>query len=226
MDYLKRKRVKNAGHPKGFWGRKTMRAMNRGHDKLTDWGLSFLPVNGEDKVLDIGCGGGRTVNKLAKATANTVWGVDISTTAINEAFRTNRKEVKQDHVILCKADVAALPFDNDTFDVVTAVETIYFWPNPLENLKEVCRVMKPGGHLMILTEARADGPHPEKWAEIAKLIDMRIPTADGLADELKAAGFGGITAYIKDDALCLIAQKGQKGKSVQPEDGGDGGDHR
>ena len=223
MHYLKRKRVENAGHPKGFWGRKTMRDMNRGHDELTDWGLSFLPVGGEDKILDIGCGGGRTVKKLARATADTVWGVDISAAAIAEAFRVNGREVKNDHVMLCKAGVSALPFDEAYFDTVTAVETVYFWPDPEEDFKEIFRVMKPGGHLMILTEARADGPHPEKWAEITGIIDLRIPTADGLAAELKNAGFRGVTAYIRDDALCVIAQRPSL---AQPDHGGDGGDHR
>lgn len=223
MHYLKRKRIENAGHPKGFWGRKTMRAMNRGHDALTDWGLTYLPVGGDDKILDIGCGGGMTVKKLARATANTVWGADLSATAISEAFRTNKKDVKQDHVILCKAGVSALPFDDGFFDVVTAVETIYFWPDPENDLREVYRVMKPGGHLMILTEARADGPHPEKWAEISRRIDLRIPTADGLASELKSAGFTGVTAYIRDDALCMIAKKPGL---AQPNHGGNGGNDR
>ena len=125
--------------------------------------------------------------------------------------------------MLCKAGVSALPFDEAYFDTVTAVETVYFWPDPEEDFKEIFRVMKPGGHLMILTEARADGPHPEKWAEITGIIDLRIPTADGLAAELKNAGFRGVTAYIRDDALCVIAQRPSL---AQPDHGGDGGDHR
>lgn len=222
MDYFKRKRIENAGHPKGFWGRKTMRAMNKSHHELTDWGLTFLPVGGEDKILDIGCGGGRTIKKLARATANTVWGVDISATAVAEAFRTNKKDVKRDHVIVCKANVSALPFDEEIFDVITAVETVYFWPDVAKDLKEVFRVLKNGGHLMILTEARADGPHPEKWTEIAQRINMKVPTADGLAADLQQAGFKNVRAYIRDDALCMIAEKHL---SAQPNHSGNGGNH-
>lgn len=207
MRYLKRKRVENAGHPKGFWGRWTMRAMNKDHDALTDWGLSYLTVNGEEKILDVGCGGGKTVKKLAQATCNTVWGADISATAVNEAFHTNKKAVKSGHVMICKAGVFSLPFDNDTFDIVTAVETVYFWPDLEAALKEIYRVMVKDGQLMILTDARADGPHPEKIAEVAEHIHLRLPSANSLADAMRKAGFKGVTAYIRDDALCMIGKK-------------------
>ena len=110
MRYLKKKRVENAGNPKGFWGVHTMRAMNKSHDELTDWGLSFLTVNDDDKI----CGGGRTLKKLSKATTNTVWGVDISDTAIKESFRMNRADIKRDHVMICKSGVSDLPFADGT----------------------------------------------------------------------------------------------------------------
>lgn len=207
MGFLKDKIVTNAGHPKGFWGRWTMDKMNKGHNELTDWGLSFLPVGGEDKILDIGCGGGRTLQKLAHATANTVWGVDVADAAISRSYRLNRKDIQRDHVMICKAGVSELPFADEMFDVVTAVETVYFWPDPAEDFKEVFRVMKPGGKFMILTEDRADGPHPERWAVIVAKIDMNVPTADGLAIDLQGAGFKNVVAYIKDDALCVIAEK-------------------
>lgn len=207
MRYLKKKRIENAGHPKGFWGVRTMRAMNKSHDKLTDWGLSFLAINDDDHILDIGCGGGRTLKKLAKTTQNTVWGIDIADTAIKESYRMNRSDVKRDHVMLCKSGVSELPFADGTFDVVTAVETVYFWPQPAEDLKQIYRIMKPGGRLMILTEARADGPHPERWVEIAAEINMNVPTADGLAFDLQNADFKKVTAYMRDDALCMIAEK-------------------
>ncbi len=208
MNYLEKKRAENAGHPRGFWGRKTLRAMNRHHDALTDWGLSFLTVNDGDRILDVGCGGGRTVKKLSRATTETVWGVDLSSAAIEEAFRANRRDIRRDKVIICKADVADLPFDAETFDVVTAVETIYFWPDLTAGLKEICRVMKGGGRLMLLTESRGDGEDAEKWAEVAKTAQMeRLPSADGTAAALKEAGFVGIVAHVRGDFLCVTAEK-------------------
>lgn len=203
----KHKRIDNAGNPKGFWGKMTMRAMNRGHHKLTDWGLSFLTINGDEKILDIGCGGGRTVYKLARATAGTVWGVDASETAVSEAFRVNRKDIERGHTVICQASVSELPFDDDTFDIITAVETVYFWPDFEEDCKEVFRVMKHGAALMLLTDARADTADPDKWKKITRRIEMRLPTADGLAEDLKKAGFTAITAHIQGDALCVTTVK-------------------
>lgn len=207
MRYLKRKRIENAGHPKGFFGRATLRAMNRDHDALTDWGLSFLRINGKEKFLDIGCGGGNTVAKLSHATTNTVWGVDVSLTAVSASFARNKKAVRDGKVMICKASVSAMPFDDEMFDIVTAVETVYFWPDIENDLKEVLRVMKHGAQLMIVTEGRADAPNPEKWAEIVEHISLRLPTADGLAEHLKNAGFQHVTAYIRDDALCVTASR-------------------
>ena len=206
MRYLKRKRVENAGHPKGFWGRWTMRAMNKDHDALTDWGLSYLTVNGEEKILDVGCGGGKTVKKLAQATCNTVWGADISATAVNEAFHTNKKAVKSGHVMICKAGVFSLPFDNDTFDIITAVETVYFWPDLLQCFREVWRVLKPGGIFFICNESNGDTDKDEKWTKI--INGMTIYQDIELKAYLEQAGFHEVQIH-KNKAgwLCVTARK-------------------
>ena len=207
MNFFEKKKIQNAPNPKGCWGRKTLKMMNKRHDGLTDWGISFLSVGKNGKMLDIGCGGGRTVKKLSKKTTDTVWGVDISSAAIEESFRLNKAAIRKDKVVICKADVVNLPFDDETFDIVTAVETVYFWKNPDQSFREIFRVMKSGGQLMILTESRSDADHPEKWDDIKKAIDMRIPSADSLATALVNAGFIDITAHIRGDDLCVIAKK-------------------
>ena len=56
-----RKLVENAGRPEGFWGKLMIRSMNRGHSELTDWALSYMEIKSGFRVLDVGCGGGRTV---------------------------------------------------------------------------------------------------------------------------------------------------------------------
>ncbi len=207
MNFFEKKKIQNAPNPKGYWGRQTLKMMNKRHDGLTDWGLSFLSVDETDKVLDVGCGGGRTVKKLSKKTTDTVWGIDISSAAIEESFHLNKAAIRRDKVVICKADVADMPFDDATFDIVTAVETVYFWKDPDQSFREIFRIMKSGGQVMILTESRADADHPEKWDELKEAIDMNIPSADSLASALTNAGFVGITAHIRGDGLCVIAEK-------------------
>ena len=207
MHIFRSKRVQNAGNPRGFWGKQTLRAMNRSHDALTDWGLGFVDINGEEKILDIGCGGGKTVSKLAKTTAGTVWGIDRSATAVRESLELNRKAVANNQVIICQGSVSAMPFEDETFDLITAVETYYFWPSPEKDFREISRVLKVGGKLMVLCEMRADAPNPRSYREILKTVDLRLPTADNLAMELKAAGFCDIIAHVRGNALCVTAEK-------------------
>ena len=66
--------------------------MNSQHSKVTDWGLSHISVEAQDTVLDVGCGGGRTVSKLAAvATLGKVYGVGYSKESVVVATRTNRQ---------------------------------------------------------------------------------------------------------------------------------------
>src|SRR5438876_8148294 len=78
--------------PSGLFGRFILWDMNRHHSKLTDWGLSHVSIKPNDKILDVGCGGGRTINKLATlASAGTVYGIDYSGDSVAAARRANAR---------------------------------------------------------------------------------------------------------------------------------------
>ena len=59
------KLVENAVKPQGFWGKMMIKSMNKGHSELTDWALEHLKINRDYTILDVGCGGGKTVSKLS-----------------------------------------------------------------------------------------------------------------------------------------------------------------
>jgi ubiquinone/menaquinone biosynthesis C-methylase UbiE len=100
-----------------------------------DWGLAHVSVNERDTILDIGCGGGRTLNKLAAmATQEKVYGVDFSGESVAVSKKTNARSIEMGRVEIQHASVSQLPFPDDTFDLVTAVETHFWWPN----LPETC----------------------------------------------------------------------------------------
>ena len=65
-----RKLVENAKKPNGFWGKMMIKAMNKGHSSLTSWGLEHMNIERTATVLDIGCGGGKTVDRLCSIVAN------------------------------------------------------------------------------------------------------------------------------------------------------------
>ena len=127
--------------------------MNSRHSKVTDWGLSKISIRESDVILDIGCGGGRTVNKLAaRATHGKVYGLDFSDASVAMARKTNRQWIKIGRVEVREGSVSQLPFGDGMFDLITAVETHFWWPDLPADMREVFRVLKPGGTLVVIAE--------------------------------------------------------------------------
>jgi ubiquinone/menaquinone biosynthesis C-methylase UbiE len=127
--------------------------MNSRHSKVTDWGLSHISIDKHSTILDVGCGGGRTVNKLATiASQGKVYGVDFSGESVAFASRINKQWIEAGRVEIREASVSQLPFSADAFDVVTAVETHFWWPDVPADMREILRVLKPRGTLIIIAE--------------------------------------------------------------------------
>ena len=127
--------------------------MNVSHAKVTDWGLAHISVRSGDTILDVGCGGGRTISKLAaSATQGKVYGVDYSEESVATSTRTNARAIARGQVEIRHASVSQLPFSAGLFDLVTAVETHFWWPDLPGAMREIFRVLKPGGQLVIIAE--------------------------------------------------------------------------
>ena len=139
--------------PTGWLGRFSLWRMNVSHSKLTDWGLERVSIESRYTILDVGCGGGRTVNKLAAiATEGKVYGVDYSDESVAATKRVNAHWIKLGRVEARHGSVSQLPFPDGIFDLITAVETHFWWPNLPSDMREVFRVLKPGGTLIVIAE--------------------------------------------------------------------------
>lgn len=150
---VRNSRVNQCQNPTGWLGRLVLRSMNSRHSKVTDWGLSQASIGKQDIILDVGCGGGRTVSKLAAiATQGKVYGIDHSAESMAMARRTNKRWIDIARVEVREASVSRSPFSDGAFDVITAVETHFWWPALPTDLREVLRVLKPGGRLIIIAE--------------------------------------------------------------------------
>ena len=106
-----------------------------------------------------------------------------------------------------------LPFEDGGFHVVTAFETIYFWPDLLKAFQQVCRVLTDGGTFMICNESNGMNPKDEKWTD--KIEGMRIYNAGQIKAVLQEAGF----CKIKVDQnpkgwLCVTAEKSGNKKGL------------
>jgi SAM-dependent methyltransferase len=139
--------------PAWFIGRLVVRGMNFSHAELRSWGLNLASIAGNATILDVGCGGGGTIAALAAAGAGRkVYGVDFSDASVAVARATNARLIEEGRVSVQQGNVSALPFEPDTFDVVTAFETHFYWPDLPANVKEIQRVLKPGGQVAIVAE--------------------------------------------------------------------------
>jgi SAM-dependent methyltransferase len=182
--------MRQVRRPSGWLGRRTVRVMNRSHATLTDWGLKQIIVPKDAIILDVGCGGGRTVQRLAAlASTGHVVGLDYSAASVAVSRITNAREIETGRVEIIQGSVAALPFPDRVFDVVTAVETHYYWPDLPASVRETLRVLKPGGTFALIAEIYRGGP-----LRLLGSIVMPLLRAAFLSDEehrelLLQAGF-------------------------------------
>jgi len=140
--------------PTGWLGRRVARAMNVGHARLAAWGLTHVVVGKGFTMLDVGCGGGKLIETLASlAPAGRVFGIDYSASSVATARATNEVAIAAGRVDIRHGDVSHLPFESNTFDLVTAFETHYYWPDLPRDVAEVMRVLKPGGAFLLVAEA-------------------------------------------------------------------------
>ena len=174
----------NCANPQGRMGRAMLRLMNCCHAPLTNWGLDLISFEDGWTMLDIGCGGGATVKRLLKRSKGAhVYGIDISEESVAKARKVNAA-VLDKQVYVCQGSAEKLPYEDEKFDLVTAVETVYFWPNLPSCLKEVYRVMKPGAKFAIMVESVEDD---SVWT---KVVDgMTVYTPEQLKKMLDDAGF-------------------------------------
>jgi len=127
--------------------------MNKSHFKLTDWGLGHVSIQPHYTILDIGCGGGKTVSKLAAITTQgKVYGVDYSEASVAASTKMNARWIELGRVEVRQGSVSQLPFQDGVFDLVTAVETHFWWPDLPNDVREVFRVTKPGGRFLLIAE--------------------------------------------------------------------------
>lgn len=198
--------------PSGWVGRLILRNMNARHSRVTDWGLSHIPIGGRDTILDVGCGGGRTIGKMAVlARDGKIYGIDHAAASVAVAGKTNRQWIEAGRVQIQEASVSQLPFPAEMFDLVTAVETHFWWPDLPAGMREICRVLKRGGKLLVIAEVYRGAS-----SAVARLAEKHLPstgmkllTVDEHRALLGGAGFTDIEVSTEPAKgwICAVARK-------------------
>ena len=186
--------------------------MNSRHSKLTDWGLSHVSIKQKDTILDVGCGGGKTVHKLAAlASEGKVYGLDHSDVSVAMARKLNARSISEGRVEICEGSVSKLPFNVDMFDFVVAVETHFWWPDLPLGISEIHRVLKPGGQLVIIAEIYKGAA--TRTAELVERYSSRtgikLLTPDEHRDLLVSGGYSDAQIVTESSKgwVCAVGRK-------------------
>ena len=176
--------------PRGRFGRFLVRGMNLGHSGLTKWALGFIDIAINIHALDIGCGGGRTVERLAEiAPDGKVVGIDYSSDAVVVAKKKNRALINEGRVEIFQEAVSSMSFSDGAFDLVTAFESHYFWPDLRNDLKEVNRVTKQNGQLLIAGALYKNKKFDRRNQRIADAGGMTYLRIEEFREVLEGVGF-------------------------------------
>ncbi len=206
------KRTTQCQKPSGWLGKLIVWNMNSRHSKLTDWGLSHIAMKPQDWVLDVGCGGGRTISKLATiASAGKVVGVDFSDVSISVSKKLNARAIVLGRVEIHEASVSELPFEANIFDLATAIETHFWWPDLAAGLREIFRILKPGATLVVIAEIYkgADTKVAKMAEKVIPLSGMNLLTLDEHQTILAEAGYRDVRIFTeaKKGWICAIGRK-------------------
>ena len=191
--------------PEGEAGRAMLARMNESHAKLVEWGLAHIDLAPHDTVLDIGCGGGNTLARIAeRVTEGHLVGIDYAEPSVEASRAFNAPLIESGRMEILHGSVEELPFADERFDAVVTVESFYFWPSPEKSLKEVRRVIKPGGSFVLLAEIYGRDDLP-KVAEYS----LTNPTPTEFRSLFHAAGFRVVALDFKEGTY-WIAVRGER----------------
>ena len=204
--------VSQCQKPRRWLGRVLLWRMNAGHSRLTDWGLAHVKIEKQHTILDVGCGGGRTVSKLAAmAVEGKVYGVDYSEESVAATGRINARAIESGRGEVHHGSVSELPFADGMFDLVTAVETHFWWRSLPSGMREIFRVLKTGGQLIIIAEvykgAITTGARlAEKYAA---RTGMKFLSVDEHRELFTNAGYSDVQVTDKPDKawICGVGRK-------------------
>ncbi len=178
------------GRPQGVLGRLGGVIMARTNQKCAAWVIGLLEVQPNDRILEVGFGPGVGIELLARsAPAGYVAGVDPSKEMVDQATARNAKAIQSGHVDLRCGAVESLPFEDNTFNKVLAINSMQVWTDAVASLREIRRVMRAGGRIAL-------GFTPYSGQR-----------KGGLTERLTAAGFTEAHVVDTDTGFCALAIK-------------------
>ena len=164
--------------------------MEQDHLPITLPVLEKMGLAATDNVLDIGCGSGWLSRRLSKSVPEgRVVGMDISDEMIRVA---RRNSIDHDNLLFVGGEVGEIPWESNFFTHAISVESAYYWPDPASGIREIHRVLRPGGVAWILINYYRDNPHCHQWGALLK-VPTRLLSAGEWTELFRGAGFARVS---------------------------------
>ena len=187
---ISEKLMRHTRKPEGSWGKLVGEIMGKAHVKVTEWGLTKVNIKSHEIILEIGCGAGYNINNLAKNIINgKIFGIDYSEAMVDLANEINKEYIQTGLVDIKYANVSSLPFKDNMFDLVLGIETVNFWPEIINDLKEIYRVIKPNGRLLLINNSYKHKAFKKRNAQWKTLTDFSLYKPQKFRKFFVKAGF-------------------------------------
>ncbi len=158
QEKLRRFMTTQFGNPRGIFGKIIGNRMAKGNIYDAQWTVSLLNIQPYHHILEIGFGPGVSTQLASEKTSKGfIAGIDHSTTMVQTASQRNAAAIQSGLMELKQGEVSSLPYPDRSFDIAFSLHSIYFWPQPVNCLKEIRRVLKPEGLLAITIQPK------DKW---------------------------------------------------------------
>jgi SAM-dependent methyltransferase len=165
--------------------------MERDHLPIVLPVLEEMHIAAADNVLDVGCGSGWLSRRIARmAPEGRVVGMDISDEMIRLARRTS---AEYENILYVNGEVAEIPWEANFFHHAISVESAYYWPDPAAGMREIFRVLRPGGAAWVLINYYRDNVHCHQWGPLLG-VTTQLLAAEEWMEMMRAAGFAEVAA--------------------------------
>jgi ubiquinone/menaquinone biosynthesis C-methylase UbiE len=183
--------MRMSGRPEGVLGRLGGIILARTNRSFAQEIIAYLDIGASEEVLEVGFGPGVGIELLARAAPEgRISGVDPSAEMVRQAAARNAGAIRTGAVELRQGTVERLPFEDDAFDTVLAINSLQVWPDPTAGVREIRRVLRVNGRVALGFTPNSGQPRA------------------GVTEMLPAAGFAEARLAELRGGFCALARKG------------------
>jgi ubiquinone/menaquinone biosynthesis C-methylase UbiE len=195
--------ARQSAHPRGLFGHVVARVMALDTAAVNRRAVERLDPEPGERILELGCGHGRTLRHVARRVGHGfVAGVDPSQVMLAVARRHLRGEIAAGRGRVDEGHAGRIPHADAAFDKAFSVHTLPFWPRLDAGLRELRRVLRPGGELLLVFRERDAAALAELPASV-----YTLRSAEEVALELTAAGFRAIRSEVDGGSAFVSAHR-------------------